>query len=170
VRISCFFRRTKSRELHLDLNTRDGTNIDAAQLEGTFNELGFDTYVYHNQTAFQILNIVENGKRFNRIILFGNYLFTSLVVKKDHSQNDCFIFVMLSHGDDRDIIYGSDQAFSITALTEPFKRSANTLLGKPKIFIFQVRSDRFLVDDFIRVLGMSGSKSHDIASKITHER
>jgi hypothetical protein len=46
----------------LDLNTRDGTNIDAAQLEGTFNELGFDTQVYHNQTAFQILKIVEYSK------------------------------------------------------------------------------------------------------------
>jgi hypothetical protein len=138
---SMFFQRMKSTNFCLDLNTRDGTNIDAAQLEGTFSELGFDTYVYHNQTAFQILNIVENGKR---IILIGNNSFLLLlVVKKDHSQNDCFIFVMLSHGDDRDIIYGSDQAFSITALTEPFKRSTNSLLGKPKIFIFQVRHQRF---------------------------
>ena len=48
--------------LIVDLNTRDGTNIDAAQLEGTLNELGFDTYVYHNQTAFQILNLVETGQ------------------------------------------------------------------------------------------------------------
>ena len=34
-----------------------------------------------------------------------------LVAKKDHSQCDAFIFVMLSHGDDREIIYGIDQAF-----------------------------------------------------------
>ena len=66
-------------------------------------------------------------------------VFFCLVAKKDHSQNDCFMFVMLSHGDDRDIIYGCDQALSISALTEPFKRTANTLLGKPKIFIFQVK-------------------------------
>jgi hypothetical protein len=65
-----------------------------------------------------------------------------IAAKKDHSQNDCFIFVMLSHGDDRDIIYGSDQAISISALTEPFKRSANSLLGKPKIFIFQVNKKK----------------------------
>lgn len=52
---------------------------------------------------------------------------------------------MLSHGDDRDIIYGSDQAFSIAALTEPFKRSTNSLLGKPKIFIFQVRKSSFRI-------------------------
>ncbi len=51
----------------LDLNTRDGTNIDAAQLEGTFNEFGFDTQVYHNQTAFQILRIVEYGKIYFQI-------------------------------------------------------------------------------------------------------
>lgn len=55
---------------------------------------------------------------------------------------------MLSHGDDRDIIYGSDQAFSIAALTEPFKRSANSLLGKPKIFIFQVRKELERNDDY----------------------
>ncbi len=51
-----------NKNFFIDLNTRDGTNIDAAQLDGTLNELGFDTYVYHNQTAFQILNIVDNGK------------------------------------------------------------------------------------------------------------
>jgi hypothetical protein len=45
---------------------------------------------------------------------------------------------LLSHGDERDIVYGFDQPLNISALTEPFKRSANSLLGKPKIFIFQV--------------------------------
>jgi hypothetical protein len=61
-----------------------------------------------------------------------------LAAKRDHSQYDCFVFVLLSHGDERDIIYGSDQPLNISNLTEPFKRSANSLLGKPKIFIFQV--------------------------------
>lgn len=64
-----------------------------------------------------------------------------LAVKRDYSQCDCFVFVLLSHGDDRDIIYGSDQPINISSLTEPFKRSANTLLGKPKIFIFQVNQN-----------------------------
>jgi len=81
---------------------------------------------------------------------------------------------MLSHGDDRDIIYGSDQAISISALTEPFKRSANTLLGKPKIFIFQVKSNKKEINSFFlplfQFLGMSWSKSNDISSKITYER
>ena len=44
------------------LNTRDGTNLDASRLEGTFLGLGFQTEVYHNRTAMQILTIVEQGK------------------------------------------------------------------------------------------------------------
>ena len=79
---------------------------------------------------------------------------------------------MLSHGDDRDIIYGADQAFSIAALTEPFKRSTNSLLGKPKIFIFQVsRIVPFLEENSLKiVVGMSWSKSDDFTSENPHER
>jgi hypothetical protein len=78
---------------------------------------------------------------------------------------------MLSHGDDRDIIYGSDQALTISALTEPFKRSTNSLLGKPKIFIFQVnKTNSNLYFSIFQFLGMSWSKSNDITSKITYER
>jgi hypothetical protein len=47
--------------LFVGLNTRDGTNLDASRLEGTFLGLDFDTEVYHNRTATQILNIVEQG-------------------------------------------------------------------------------------------------------------
>ena len=62
-----------------------------------------------------------------------------LAAKRDHSQSDCFVFILLSHGDERDIIYGVDQPLNISHLTEPFKRTSNTLMGKPKIFLFQVR-------------------------------
>ena len=45
----------------LGLNTRDGTNMDASRLDMTLAGLGFDTKVYHNRTALQILTIVEQG-------------------------------------------------------------------------------------------------------------
>ena len=45
----------------LGLNSRDGTNLDASRLEGTFLGLGFDTEVYHNRTASQILSVIELG-------------------------------------------------------------------------------------------------------------
>jgi hypothetical protein len=48
--------------LSLGLNTRDGTDRDATLLEGVFNGLGFDTVVYQDRTAVQILTIVEQGK------------------------------------------------------------------------------------------------------------
>lgn len=49
------------------LNTRDGTNLDASRLEGTFLGLGFDAEVYHNRTASQIINIVEQGNTEDKI-------------------------------------------------------------------------------------------------------
>jgi hypothetical protein len=49
-------------DVFVGLNTRDGTNLDASRLEGTFLGLGFDTEVYHNRTALQILTIVEQGE------------------------------------------------------------------------------------------------------------
>jgi hypothetical protein len=64
---SCF---TNINEFYLGLNTRDGTNLDASRLDITFSGLGFDTKVYHNRTALQILTIVEQGKRFLLFFLF----------------------------------------------------------------------------------------------------
>ena len=125
------------------LNTRDGTNLDASRLEGTFLSLGFETEVYHNRTAMQILTTIEQGRLAFRFSIFYFVKFSFLAAKRDYSQCDCFIFVFLSHGDERDIIYGCDQPIKISALTEPFKRSANSLLGKPKIFIFQVNSNQY---------------------------
>jgi hypothetical protein len=77
---------------------------------------------------------------------------------------------LLSHGDERDIIYGFDQPLNISALTEPFKRSANSLLGKPKIFIFQVSENYYRIAGLFSFLGMPWSKSNDLASKTTQER
>ncbi|CAF0783275.1 unnamed protein product [Rotaria sordida] len=133
------------------LNTRDGTNLDASRLEGTFLGLGFDTEVYHNRTALQILTIVEQA------------------VKRDYSQCDCFIFVLLSHGDERDIIYGSDQPLNISTLTEPFKRSANSLLGKPKIFIFQACRGQQVMTSHRKLPMKDNNEVINIASHIPAE-
>jgi hypothetical protein len=62
VRIGCFRDGVYMNVLSLGLNTRDGTDRDATLLEGVFNGLGFDTVVYQDRTAVQILTIVEQGK------------------------------------------------------------------------------------------------------------
>ena len=56
----------------------------------------------------------------------------------DHKGNDCFVFAILSHGDNG-CIYGTDGKVEIKALVDKFRGNVcPSLAGKPKIFIFQV--------------------------------
>lgn len=56
---------------------------------------------------------------------------------EDHSDSDCFVCVILSHGEEG-IIFGTDKAVEIKELTTYFKGDACPgLIGKPKIFIIQ---------------------------------
>lgn len=76
---------------------------------------------------------------------------------------------MLSHGDDREIIYGTDQAFTISALTEPFKRTANSLLGKPKIFIFQACRGQKVMKSHQKIPMKDNKETISITSHIPSE-
>ena len=58
--------------------------------------------------------------------------------RTDHIGNDCFIFAILSHGDDG-CIYGTDGTVPIKDLVDQFRGDVcPSLAGKPKIFMFQV--------------------------------
>ncbi|XP_049895825.1 caspase-6-like, partial [Epinephelus moara] len=61
----------------------------------------------------------------------------------DHSDADCFLLVFLSHGDD-DHVFAKDGKISIQDITSLFKGDkCRSLVGKPKIFIFQAcRGDK----------------------------
>ena len=62
------------------------------------------------------------------------------VAKEDHTNNDCFMCAILSHGDSG-LVYGTDGIVQLDNLVNPFKgRQCPTLAGKPKVFIIQVRS------------------------------
>ncbi|CAF1670974.1 unnamed protein product, partial [Didymodactylos carnosus] len=91
------------------LSIRVGTDLDASRLEQTLLDLGFTVKLYHNLMAKELVSVLDD------------------VALNDHSNADCFLFVLLSHGDDKDLVYGCDRAISIDYLTQPFKRSSNTL-------------------------------------------
>ena len=56
----------------------------------------------------------------------------------DHIGNDCFLFSILSHGDDG-CVYGTDGTVEISSLVNLFRGdNCPSLVGKPKIFLFQV--------------------------------
>ena len=58
--------------------------------------------------------------------------------RRDHSQYDSFVLVVMTHGNEGDELFGVDgQSFSLSELMQPIKR-CHTLAGKPKICIIQV--------------------------------
>lgn len=107
----------KNFEPRLEMPPRDGTDKDASCLEHSLKRLGFDTNVFNNCRASAMREILAN---FARI---------------DHSDTDCFVCVLLSHGDNG-VVYGTDRDVEIEHLIQPFKYN-RSLAGKPKIFIVQ---------------------------------
>lgn len=106
-------------KLH-NMKNRNGTDLDAVALKKTFSELHFEVIVYKDSTACKICEILKSYQ------------------SMDHSNKDCFMCCILSHGD-KGIIYGCDgQEAPIYELTSYFTGSkCPSLAGKPKIFFIQ---------------------------------
>jgi caspase-like apoptosis-related cysteine protease len=61
------------------------------------------------------------------------------VAEEDHSDCDCFLLTILSHGE-KGFIYSRDTPYKPESLWRPFTADkCPTLAGKPKLFIFQVK-------------------------------
>ena len=70
------------------------------------------------------------------------------MAQEDHTDNDCFVCAILSHGDSG-IVYGTDGVIELDTLVSPFKgRQCASLLGKPKVFIIQVSSEINHIDAY----------------------
>lgn len=101
------------------LGDRPGSNVDEKNLNKCLHDLGFRVTVYPNLTANQMRSVCAK------------------MAAKDHSECDCFVLVILSHGEEG-IVYGTDQTVEIKDLTRYFKGdTCSSLIGKPKIFIIQ---------------------------------
>jgi len=99
------------------MGARTGTDVDAANLNKLFRDLGFDVIMKQNQTVEQMHRLMVDES------------------KKDHKDCDCVGVAVLSHGD-QGVLYGIDHTIEIDKLIEPFKLCPS-LAGKPKLFFFQ---------------------------------
>lgn len=56
----------------------------------------------------------------------------------DHSENSCFVCVILTHGEEG-YVFGTDDKVQVEQMVAPFKgHKCLSLAGKPKIFLIQV--------------------------------
>jgi caspase 7 len=104
----------------LELNDRSGSDADATGLEKRFRNLDFEVRNYRNVRTRDMQNYLRDAAR------------------ADHSNADCFVCCVLSHGDEG-VIYGRDGTLKVDDLIAPFKPNAlaTSLAGKPKIFFIQ---------------------------------
>ncbi|XP_069697916.1 caspase-1-like isoform X2 [Periplaneta americana] len=101
------------------LKQRNGTNVDRENLQYALTDLGFDVRVFDNLTTKQIRDEVEK------------------VASTDHTQYDCLLIAVLSHGE-MGIIYSKDTPYKPESLWKPFTADrCPTLAGKPKLFFLQ---------------------------------
>ncbi|XP_077957069.1 caspase-3-like [Gasterosteus aculeatus] len=146
------------------METRHGTDVDAAELEKTFSKLGYKVTLVHDQTADQTTCIKCELLCQNAPMSFTNvcaicsqiiYLRTysicaikttehlfcvSPVSTQDHRKSASFVCVLLSRGDEG-VISGTDGGFvNLDELTKFFDgNGCRSLVGKPKLFFIQVR-------------------------------
>ena len=100
---------------------RFGSQQDAKDLKEMFQNHKFQVFSYENLKSNEIIELMKQASG------------------KDHSKLNCFAVVILTHGNHR-ALYGTDgEEVSIdNKIIEPFRgEKCHTLVGKPKLFIFQ---------------------------------
>ncbi|KAF5306122.1 hypothetical protein FQR65_LT07398 [Abscondita terminalis] len=101
-------------------STRQGTNIDRSNMVVRLSKLGFIVKPFQDLTHRQILKEVAAAAR------------------KDYFDCDCFVMVVLTHGDAGQILYAQDRSYKFEDLWSPFcSEKCPSLSGKPKLFFIQ---------------------------------
>ncbi|XP_067279478.1 caspase 21, apoptosis-related cysteine peptidase [Pseudorasbora parva] len=99
---------------------RRGCSVDERLLSSTFKSLGFNVQVEKNLSANEMINVMRK------------------VSKENHTDNSCFVCVLMSHGEEGTIL-GSDQRWiPVKTLTSLMTSDlCPSLQDKPKLFFFQ---------------------------------
>ncbi|KYQ47566.1 Caspase-1, partial [Trachymyrmex zeteki] len=101
------------------LKPRCGTNVDCENLKATLKDLGFEVNDYHNLIQKDIVKQLER------------------VAEMDHSEHDCLVIAVLSHGE-LGLLYAHDGAYKADSLWHYFTADkCQSLAGKPKLFFIQ---------------------------------
>jgi hypothetical protein len=100
------------------LKERIWSEKDVENLKTTLEYLEFVLKFYENLTASEIEKKIQK------------------IADEDHTNSDCFLCVIMSHGNDDKIIAGDSKEISFEKIMTPIKSCAS-LENKPKLFFFQ---------------------------------
>ncbi|XP_037352388.1 caspase-7 [Talpa occidentalis] len=117
---TCIIINNKNFDSCTEMGCRTGTDRDAEALVKCFRNLGFDVTVHNDCSRAKMEAVLKE------------------VSEQDHKNSACFACILLSHGEDDGLIYGTDGLTSIKELAAPFRGDrCKTLLEKPKLFFIQ---------------------------------
>ncbi|PSN37232.1 hypothetical protein C0J52_12659 [Blattella germanica] len=101
---------------------REGSEHDVKNLVKTFKSLGFEVTIHDNLTYGKIQDVI------------------SRLSEADHSNNDCLVVIVLTHGEAGGLLVPHDSSicYNVDMLWKPFTSdNCPTLAGKPKLFFIQ---------------------------------
>ncbi|KAG8222199.1 hypothetical protein J437_LFUL001291 [Ladona fulva] len=99
---------------------RRGAAEDGRVLSSTVENLGFEVRLHKNKKWSKMKKII------------------SRVAKEDHSDHDCLLVAIMTHGKKNGILYARDCPYDAEEVWNSFTaEKVTTLAGKPKIFLFQ---------------------------------
>ncbi|KAI4893323.1 hypothetical protein NFI96_028475 [Prochilodus magdalenae] len=133
----------------LQLKERRGTATDKANLIKRFQELGFEVEHYDDLKADAMMDRLRKA------------------AEADHSDVDCFVCIFLSHGEEG-FVFAEDRKVDIKEVTALFRGDkCKSLVGKPKIFIFQACRGDIGDNAVTPMLGDTHEVEEDAASVYT---
>ncbi|MCJ8730273.1 hypothetical protein PDJAM_G00182360 [Pangasius djambal] len=122
------------------LQKRRGTNKDRDSLTERFQVLGFEVNSHNDKRKEEVLGELRKA------------------AAADHTDADCFVCIFMTHGEER-TINAYDDKIKIKEITDLFRGDqCKSLVGKPKIFIFQACAGNKYED---AVTGMMAGDSDD---------
>ncbi len=100
-----------------NLKERVESEKDVENLKRTLEYLEFDVRSYENLKAKEIRDEIQK------------------IADEDHTNSDCFLCVVMSHGNDEKFMTSDNQEISFDEIMAPIK-SCRSLYFKPKLFFF----------------------------------
>jgi len=101
------------------LEERKWSEKDVENLKTTLEYLEFDLKFCENLKANEIRDEIKR------------------ISKLDHTNSDCFLCVVMSHGIDDKIVASDSEEISLNEIMQPIKSSCKSLENKPKLFFFE---------------------------------
>lgn len=122
---------------HNEFNSSEprlGSERDEKTIKKVLLDLNFEVKLYNDLTCREIKNVLQE------------------TADLDHSDNDCLVVVLMSHGDRNGDVHAKDKTYKVACLWEYFLgNECKSLIGKPKLFFIQAcRGSR--VDSGVKVV------------------